>query len=134
MDELYALLNGMREEGERQSCWVWTAMDSFTKLWLAVEVGGRSLGMAQRLVHGVMSVLAPGVVPMFLTDQLALYGKALLTHFGCWVERVSEKSGRTLRRWMPVERLQYAPVSVRRGRRAGCWLRSSERLPAPHRG
>ena len=37
---------------------------------------------------------------MFLTDQLAAYGKALLTHFGHWVEKVSEKSGRILRRWM----------------------------------
>ena len=117
MDELYALLNGMREDGERKSCWVWTAIDSFTKLWLAVEVGGRSLEMAQRLVHGVVSVLAPGVVPMFLTDQLASYGKALLAHFGCWVERVSEKSGRTLRRWMPVERLRYAQVEKKRRRR-----------------
>jgi transposase-like protein/IS1 family transposase len=117
MDELYALLNGMREDGERQSCWVWTAMDSFSKLWLAVEVGDRSLGMAQRLVHGVVSVLAPGVVPMFLTDQLASYGKALLAHCGCWVERVSGKSGRTLRRWMPVERLRYAQVEKKRRRR-----------------
>ena len=117
MDELYALLNGMREDGERQSCWVWTAMDSFTRLWLAVEVGDRSLGMAQRLVHGVVSVLAPGVVPMFLTDQLAAYEKALLAHFGGWIERVSEKSGRTLRRWMPVERLRYAQVKKKRRRR-----------------
>jgi IS1 family transposase/transposase-like protein len=117
MDELYALLNGMREDGERQSCWVWTAIDSISKLWLAVEVGDRSLGMAQRLVHGVVSVLAPGIVPMFVTDQLAAYGKALLTHFGCWVERVSEKSGRILRRWMPVERLQYAQVEKKRRRR-----------------
>jgi hypothetical protein len=44
MDELYALLSGMRERGERQSCWVWAAMDSLTKLWMAVEVGDRSLG------------------------------------------------------------------------------------------
>ncbi len=118
MDELYALLSGMREEGEKRGqCWVWTAMDSFSKLWLAVEVGDRSLEMAQRLVHGVVSVLAPGIVPMFLTDQLASYGKAILGHFGCWVERVSEKSGRTLRRWMPVERLQYAQVEKKRRRR-----------------
>lgn len=48
---------------------------------------------------------------MFLTDQLAAYGKALLTHFGHWVEKVSEKSGRILRRWMPVERLRYAQAS-----------------------
>lgn len=43
MDELYALLSGMREDGERQSCWVWAAMDSFSKLWLAVVVGDRNL-------------------------------------------------------------------------------------------
>ncbi len=92
-------------------------MDSFSKLWLAIEVGDRSLNMAQRLVHGVVSVLAPGVVPMFLTDQLAAYRKALLTHFGHWVERASEKSGRMLRRWMPVEQLQYAQVKKKRRRR-----------------
>ena len=54
---------------------------------------------------------------MFLTDQLAAYGKALLTHFGYWVERVSEKSGRTLRRWMPNERLRYAQVEKKWRRR-----------------
>jgi len=101
MDELYALLSGMRENGERRSCWVWVAMDPLSKLWLALEVGDRSLDMAQRLVHGVVSVLAPGVAPMFMTDQLAAYGKALLGHFGRWVEKVSEKSGRILQRWMP---------------------------------
>jgi IS1 family transposase len=126
MDELYALLRGMREAGERWSCWVWVAMDPLSKLWLTIEVGDRSLvtlylrssaGVAQRLVHGVVSVLAPGVVPMFLTDQLAAYGKALLGHFGHWVEKVSEKSGRKLRRWMPVEWLRYAQVKKRRRRR-----------------
>ena len=117
MDELYGLLNGMRdEEGKRQCCWVWTAMDPFSKLLVAVAVGERSLEMAQQLVHTVVSVLAPGVVPMFLTDQLAAYSKALLTHFGCWVERVSEKSGRILHRWMPDEQLRYAQVKKRRRR------------------
>jgi hypothetical protein len=52
-----------------------------------------------------------------LTDQLAAYGKALLTHFGCWVERVSEKSGRILHRWMPEEKQRYAQVKKRRRRR-----------------
>jgi phosphopantetheinyl transferase (holo-ACP synthase) len=40
-----------------------------------------------------------------------------LAHFGCWIERVSEKSGRALRRWMPVERLRYAQVKKKRRRR-----------------
>jgi transposase-like protein len=118
MDELYALLSGMRgEEGEGRCCWVWTAIDPLSKLLLAVVAGDRGLGMAQQLVHAVVRVLAAGVVPMFLTDQLAAYSKALLTHFGCWVERVSEKSGRTLQRWMPEERLQYAQVKKQRRRR-----------------
>ena len=117
MDELYALLSGMRdEEGKRQCCWIWTAMDPFSKLLVAVAVGDRSLEMAQQLVHTVVSVLAPGVVPMFLTDQLAAYGKALLAHFGHWVEKVSEQSGRILRRWMPDEQLRYAQVKKRRRR------------------
>jgi transposase-like protein/IS1 family transposase len=118
MDEMYALLNGMRGEDEgRSCCWVWVATDPLSKLLLAIEVGDRSLDMAQQLVHAVVGVLAQGIVPLFLTDQLAAYGKALLTHFGCWVERVSEKSGRILHRWMPVEQLRYAQVKKQRRRR-----------------
>jgi hypothetical protein len=89
---------------------------ALSKLLLAVVVGDRGLGMAQQLVHAVVNVLAPGVVPMFLTDQLAAYSKAVLTHFGCWVERVSEESGRILHRWMPDERLRYAQVKKQRRR------------------
>ena len=118
MDELYALLSGLRGEGEeRGKCWVWAAIDPVSKLLLAIEVGDRGLAVAQRLVHGVMSVLAPGVVPLFVTDQLAAYGRALLTHFGHWAEKTSEKSGRVLRRWVPDERLLYAQVKKRRVRR-----------------
>jgi IS1 family transposase len=117
MDELYALLRGMREGGKRPPCWVWTAMDACTKLWVAVVVGDRSEQMAQCLVHGVVRVLAPGVVPLFLTDQLAAYGKAVLGHFGHWVEKDSENSNRILRRWLPLAQLQYAQVAKKRRRR-----------------
>lgn len=117
MDELYARLNGRSDAaGERLSCWVWTAIDPLSKLLVAVVVGDRSLERAQQLVHAVVNVLAPGVVPLFLTDQLAAYRKAVLTHFGCWVQRVSEKSGRTLQRWMPTQQLRYAQVKKRRRR------------------
>ncbi|MCP4543069.1 MAG: hypothetical protein GY832_38635 [Chloroflexi bacterium] len=123
MDELYALLNGVRKDGERKVCWVWTAMDSFSKLWLAVEVGDRGLGT---LVPAYKCRCGPATGARcserasarsrtdVLTDQLASYGKALLTHFGYWVER---KSGRMLRRWMPDERLQYAQVEKKWRRR-----------------
>ena len=118
MDELYALLSGMRgADEERPCCWVWVAIDPLSKLLLAIEVGDRSLDMAQQLVHAVAGVLAPDIVPLFLTDQLAVYGKALLAHFGQWVEKVSEQSGRVLRRWMPDEQLRYAQVKKQRRRR-----------------
>jgi hypothetical protein len=38
--------------------------------------------MAQRVVHQVTAVVAPGCVPLFLTDGLKDYATALLTHFG----------------------------------------------------
>jgi hypothetical protein len=44
MDELYALLRDVREEGQgRGKCWVWAAIDPVSKLLLAIEVGDRSL-------------------------------------------------------------------------------------------
>lgn len=115
---LYALLRDVSEEVKRRRhCWVWAAIAPASKLLLAVEVGDRGVETAQSLVHGVVSVLAPGVVPLFLTDQFAAYGRALLTHYGHWVEKGSEKSGRVLRRWVPDEQLRYAQVKKRRARR-----------------
>jgi hypothetical protein len=37
------------------------------------------------VLHGVVSVLMPGVVPLFLMDQFAAYGRALLSH-RAWAE------------------------------------------------
>ena len=43
-------------------------MDPVSKLLLAIDVGSRTLAMAQRVVHQVVQGLAPGCVPLFLTD------------------------------------------------------------------
>ena len=79
--------------------------------------------MAQRVVHQVTGVLAPGCVPLFLTDGLKDYGTALLTHFGHWrhPERRQNKGPRPKPRWMPLPELLYAQVvkSYRRRRLAG---------------
>ena len=58
---------------ERSPSWVWTAMDPTSKLLVVVDVGCRTLAMAQRVVHQVTRVLAPGCVPLFLTDSLKDY-------------------------------------------------------------
>jgi hypothetical protein len=92
LDELYAVRRDLKageisdDEAitrlERASSWVWTAMDARSKLLVVVDVGCRTLAMAQRVVHQVSRVLAPGCVPLFLTDGLKDYSPALLTHFG----------------------------------------------------
>src|SRR5215471_8344994 len=98
-------------------------MDPTSKLLVGVDVGSRTLAMAQRVVHQVTQVLAPGCVPLFLTDGLKDYGTALLTHFGYWMqpERRQAKGPRPKPRWMPLPELLYAQVvkSYRRRRIVG---------------
>jgi hypothetical protein len=66
--------------------------------------------MAQRVVHQVTRVLAPGCVPLFLTDGLKDYATALLTHFGHWIQpqRRQDKGPMPKPRWMPLPELLYA--------------------------
>jgi IS1 family transposase len=44
----------------RSPAWVWVAIDPVSKLLLALDVGERTLAMAQRLVHRVMQVVGTG--------------------------------------------------------------------------
>ena len=41
---------------ERSPQWVWVAMDPESKLLLGLDVGDRTLAMAQRLVHQMVQV------------------------------------------------------------------------------
>jgi IS1 family transposase len=130
LDELFALLRAVKDgevsEAEaltrlsRSSHWVWAAIDPVTKLLLTIDIGDRTLAMAQRVVHQVVQVLAPGCVPLFLTDGFKEYTTALLTHFGQWVHLPrSQATGPAPKpRWMPLPQLLYAQVikTVRRRR------------------
>jgi IS1 family transposase len=133
LDELYAVLRGSKagelsEENalkrlEPSRSWVWTAIDPESKLLLAMDVGERTLAMAQRVVHHVAHVLAPDCVPLFLTDGFREYLTALLTHFGHWVQppRRQATGPAPKPRWMPWPALLYAQVvkSYRRRRIVG---------------
>ena len=130
LDELFALLRAVKDgavsEAEaltrlsRSPHWVWVAIDPVTKLLLTIDIGDRTLAMAQRVVHQVVQVLAPGCVPLFLTDGFKEYTTALLTHFGQWVHLPrSQATGPAPKpRWMPLPQLLYAQVikTVRRRR------------------
>jgi IS1 family transposase len=122
LDALYAVLRDLQageisdEEAitrlERSPSWVWTVMDPTSKLLVGVDVGSRTLAMAQRVVHQVTEVLAPGCIPLFLTDGLKAYGTALLTHCGHWMqpERRQERGPMPKPRWIPLPALLYAQV------------------------
>jgi IS1 family transposase len=130
LDELFALLSAVKigevREAEaitrlsRSPHWVWAAIDPVTKLLLTVDVGDRTLAMAQRVVHQVVQVLAPGCVPLFLTDGFKEYTTALLTHYGQWVQpaRRQATGPAPKPRWRPLPGLLYAQVikTVRRRR------------------
>jgi IS1 family transposase/transposase-like protein len=129
MDELFALLSvvkaGEVSEGEtlsrlaRSPHWVWVALDPVTKLVLAIEVGARTLAMAQCLVHQVAQVLAPNCVPLFLTDGFKEYLTAVLTHYGRWVQRPRcwATGPGPKPRWLPLPSLHYAQVIKQTRRR-----------------
>jgi hypothetical protein len=57
-------------------------MDSESKVLLTIDIGERTLAMAQRVMHQVVQILAPYCAPLFLTDGFREYITALLTHGG----------------------------------------------------
>jgi hypothetical protein len=133
LDELYAVLRDLNagwisedeaiERLERSPDWVWTAMDPQSRLLLVVDVGTRTLAMAQRILHQLVQVLAPDCVPQFLTDEFNEYKTAILAHFGHWIqpERRRDKGPMPKPHWMPLPELLYAQVvkSYRRRRIVG---------------
>jgi hypothetical protein len=137
LDELYAVLRDLKASEisddeaiarlERSPYWVWTALEPQSKLLLVIDVGTRTLEMAQRVVHQVVQRLAPGYVPLYLTDGLKDYGTAFLAHFGQWMHpaRRRDKGPLPKPRWGPVPELLYAQVvkSYRRRRIVGVTYR-----------
>jgi len=122
LDELYAVLSavrdGTRSEAEaierlsRSPHWVWTAIDPETKVLLSVQVGDRTLAMAQAMLHHIAQLLAPGGVPLFLSDGYPHDLTAIVAHFGHWVQPPRRQAhGPTPKpRWMPLAELLYAQV------------------------
>ena len=93
--ELYAVIRALKagelseeeaiERLEGARSWVWTAIDPVSKLLLAIEVGPRTVAMAQRMVHRVSQRLASGCMPAWFSDGFKGYLPAILGHCGWWV-------------------------------------------------
>jgi IS1 family transposase len=122
LDELYAVLSVVREgqvsEAEaverlsRSPHWVWTAIDPESKLLLNVQIGERTLAMAQAVLHQIAQLVAPGCVPLFVSDGNPHYLPAIVSHFGRWVQPPRRQSSGPAPkpRWMPRPELRYAQV------------------------
>jgi IS1 family transposase len=129
LDELHAVLSAVRdgemseaeaiEQLSRSPHWVWTAIDPESKLLLSVQEGERTLAMAQAMLHQIAQLLAPGCVPLFLSDGNPNYLPAIVRHFGHWVQ-LPRRQNRGLvpkPRWMLLPELLYAQVIKRMPRR-----------------
>ena len=81
------------------------------------------LEMAQRVVHHVVGVLAPGCAPAWFSDGFKAYLPAILSHCGWWLQsaRRQDKGPVPRPRWMPLPGLLYAQVvkQYRRKRMVG---------------
>lgn len=122
LDALYAVLSAVRagdlSEDEaiarlsRSPHWVWTAIDPESKLLLRVQVGERTLAMAQAMLHQLTQLLAPGCVPLFVSDGYTHDLTAIVTHCGHWVQppRQQATGPAPKPRWMPLPTLLYAQV------------------------
>jgi hypothetical protein len=128
LDALFALLSALKtgevreaeavERLSRSPPGVWAAIDPVTKLLVTVAVGDRTLALAQRVGHQVVQGLAPGGMPLFLTDGFKAYTTALLTHYGQWGQpaRPRAQGPWPKPRGMPLPPRLYAQVvkTVRR--------------------
>src|SRR4029453_16178573 len=81
-------------------------------LLLSVRVGERTLAMAQVVLHQIAQLLAPGCVPLFVSDGYSHYLTAIVTHFGHWVQPSPRQARGPVPkpRWMPQPELLYAQV------------------------
>src|SRR6266571_6253094 len=95
LDELSAVLSAVRdgdmnaaeaiERLSRSPHWVWTAIDPETSWLLSAQVGERTLAMAQAVLHHIAQLLAPGCVPLLLSDGDPNYLPAIVTHFAQFI-------------------------------------------------
>ncbi len=78
-----------------------------------VQAGPRTQALVHALIHSLVQVLAPGCVPVFVSDGLDLYGYALTAHFGKWVQQAGEKK----RQWQVSAGLLDGQLKKKYGRR-----------------
>ena len=67
-DDLYIKLRLVQSSDRTSVRWLYNAIDPVSKFWLTFRLGERGLGTVQSLVQQLVQQLAPGVIPLFLSD------------------------------------------------------------------
>ena len=124
LDELWTFVHkkqGKLSEMEKEHTewgdnWIWIAFDPIHKLIVAVLVGDRTEEEAMGLLSRLRSRLAEGHLPLFTSDSLAHYAKAILYTFGVWIQpqRKGNRGRMPKPRPVPREGLCYATVHKER--------------------
>ena len=104
LDELKVNMKGVAKQ------WLWVAIDAKSKVLLSLQVGPRKQWVAHALVHSLVAIMAPGYVPLYTSDGLAMYFYALTAHYGSY----QEVEGKRKPRWLVSEFLQYAQMKKHR--------------------
>jgi len=96
--------------------WIWIAFDPVHKLIMAMLVGERTEKEAMGLLRRLRDRLAERRLPLFTSDSLAHYAKAILHIFGVWIQprRKGDRGRLPKPRPVPTEELRYATVHKER--------------------
>ena len=106
------------EEYEDDGTWIWVSMASECRMILAYAVGERNQTTAKVIVARKAKILA--TIPLFVTDGLKFYSRALLEQYGFWRKYpATGKRGRPRRdRLSPCKNLKHAQIiKIRQGGR-----------------
>jgi len=105
-----------KEHTEQGDTWIWTVFDPLHKLVPAMLIGERTEKEAMGLLTRLRERLAEGILPLFTSDSLPHYVKAILQTFGKWFQ--PERNGNRGRfpnpRPVAQEGLHYATVHKER--------------------
>lgn len=96
--------------------WIWIAFDPVRKLIVALVVGNRTEEEAMGLLSRLRARLAEGPLPLFTSDSLLHYAKAILHTFGVWIrpQRKGNRGRFPKPRPVPSEDLHYGTVHEER--------------------
>ena len=95
---------------EDDGTWVWVSLASKSRLVISHAIGERKQYMANRIINETANRLA--TMPLFVTDGLRFYTKALLNRFGKLIEflRTGKRGRPRIPKIVPTPGLKYAQV------------------------